>query len=303
MPIASGSRVQLTYVPEVTYGVTPTTPQMIELPKSSFTGALNPTTLTDPTLTAARQRSYARRGNISTEGQIEAVLRPDIFDDMIQAAMMGTWTANVLKIGSTKRSFAIEQGFLDLAQYRIFNGSVISTMGINVPINELVTVTFGFQGASTTNFSGTSVDATPTPVPDKDGFFHEGGTFKEGGATVGYLSAINFELNNNLTTNYALGVLGAREVTFGSAVITGTVTALFESVAFYNKFVSNTDSELEFTLTTGGGSPETMKFYFPRVKYTTGSIPVNNDGPLSVEMQFEGLYSATEGSALTITRA
>ena len=300
MTIAAGSRVQLAFIPEATYGVTPATPQTQVIDFVNFTGALNPQTISDPTIKANRQKSYARRGNVSTEGSLEVVLRPDNYDAFIEAAMQGAWVTNTLKVGATKRSFAIEQGFQEIAQYRVFNGSTISTMAINVPLNELATATFGFQGANTTAFSGTSIDATPTAVTSKPGFFHEGGVFKEGGVVVGYLSSIQFELNNNLTTNYALGVLGARDVSSGVVGITGTVTALFEDVDFYNKFVGNTDSSIEFTLTTE--TAESMTFNFPRVKYTSGSIPVNSDGPLTVEMKFEALYDDAEGSSLTITR-
>ena len=301
MTIAAGSRVQLAFVPEVTYGVTPATPQTQVLDFVNFTGGLNPQTISDPTIKSNRQKSYARRGNVATEGSLEVVLRPDNYDTFVEAALMGSWVANTLKVGTTKRSFAIEQSFQELAQHRVFNGTTVATMAINVPLNELVTATFGFQGANTTAFTGTSVDATPTAVTSKPGFFHEGGVFKEGGVTVGYLSSIQFELNNNVTTNYALGVLGARDVSAGVVSITGTVTALFEDVSFYNKFVANTDSSIEFTLTAE--TAETMTFKMARVKYTSGSIPVNSDGPLSVEMKFEALYDDTDGSAMTVTRS
>ena len=300
MTQAAGSRVQLAYVVESAYGTTPATPTLQLVDFVSFSGGLNPQAISDPTIKSNRQKSYARRGNVATEGSLDVVLRPDNYDALIEAAMQGTWTTNVLKVGATKRSFSIEQGFQDLVQYRVFTGSTIGTMSVDVPLNGLVTAQFGFSGANTTPFSGTTVSAALTPVTSKPGFFHEGGTFKEGGAVVGFLSAIKFELNNNLTTAYALGVLGARDVTSGTVGITGTVTALFEDVSFYNKFVNNTDSVIEFTLLTE--TAESLTFKFPRVKYTTGAVAVQNDGPLSVEMKFEALYDDTEGSALTITR-
>lgn len=300
MTQAAGSRVQLAFIPEVVYGTTPATPQTQLLDFSSASLGLNPTAITDPTIKSNRQKSYSRRGNVSTEGTLDVVLRPDNYDAFLEAALQGTWATNVLKVGNTQRSFAIEQGFTDIAQYRVFNGSVVSTMKISVPVSGLVTAQFGFSGANTSAFTGTSIDSTPTAVADKPGFFHEGGTFKEGGVVVGFLSAIEFDLNNNVQPQYALGVLGARSVTSGTVSVTGKVTALFEDVTFYNKFVNNTDSTIEFTLLTEGA--ESMTFLLPKVKYTSGSIPVQNDGPLTVEMNFEAIYDSTEGSVLTITR-
>jgi hypothetical protein len=39
------------------------------------------------------------------------------------------------------------------------------------------------------------------------------------------------------------------------------------------------------------------------VKYTAGSIPVADDGPLVVEMEFNAIYDATTTTSFRITRA
>lgn len=299
MPQAQGSQVQIAFVPEVTLGTTPTTPQTQLIEFNSFTGALNADTLTDPSINPSRQRSYSRRGNVMAEAGVEVVLCPDNYDAFIEAALMGTWTTNVLKIGTTRKPFSIEQGFTDIAQYRTFTGMVVNTMEVNVPVDALVTTTFNFMGTNTSAFSGTSIDSTPTAITAKDKFFHEGGVFKEGGSTVGYLSAISFTVDNGYDASYALGSTGVRDLTSGTVSITGSVTGLFESVAFYNKFVNNTESSIEFTLTAGA---ESMTFLFPRVKYTAGNLPVDGDGPVTVEMEFEAIYDSVEATSLKITR-
>lgn len=298
MTVASGSRVQIAFEPEVTPGTTVGTAMQL-LDFTSFTGDLNPTTISDPTIKSNRMKSFARRGNVATEGEIAMVFRPDAQDTLLEAALGGTWTTNVLKVGSTKRTFSIEQGFLDLVQYRVFRGSTISTLSMVCPLNELATITVGFTGYNATAFSGTPADATPVAAVVKDGFFHEGGTFLEGGSPVGYLTNISWELNNNPTTNYALGALGARDVSLGMSEVTGTVTALFEDVALYNKFINNTDSSISYTLTAGA---ESMTVFFPKVKYTAAPIPVNNDGPITVELTFEALYDQATDTTVRITR-
>jgi len=299
MPQAQGSRVQLAYIAEATFGTTPPTPQTQSIEFSSFTGTLNADALVDPSINPSRQVSYARRGNTAAEGELTVVLCADNYDAFMEAACMSTYTANVLKIGTTRTSFAIEQGFTDLAQFRVFNGMVVNTMTITVPVDELVTATFGFMGTGTSAFSGTSVDITPTVITVKDKFFHEGGVFKEGGTTVGYLSNIEFTLDNGYQQSYALGATTVREVAAGTLELTGTATALFESVAFYNKFVQNTDSSIEFTLTAGA---ESLAFLIPKVKYTSAAIPVDGDGPLVVEMGFNAIYDATTTTSFRITR-
>ena len=47
-------------------------------------------------------------------GDIAVELSFRSFDDLIQAAMQGTWTANVLKIGKVERTFAILERHTDI---------------------------------------------------------------------------------------------------------------------------------------------------------------------------------------------
>ena len=300
MPQAQRSQTELAFIPEVTYGVTPSpSPQTTAIDHVSFNGNLNSATLTSNTVRADRQTAYARRGNSSTEGELVVELVPDNFDWLLEAVLQGTWAANVLKIGSTQRSFAIEQSFIDIDQHQVFNGVVFNTMSMEITTEDLVTASFGFMGKSTTAFSATRIDEVITTNPSKPVFFHEGGTFNEGGVAVASMSSIAFEINNNITGNYGLGVTGYRNVTTGKVNVTGTVTGMFETTAMYNKFKNDTDTSLSFTLVAGA---ETLKFEFHRVKFTSGSINASGDAGVTVELQFTAIYDSTALNTLTITR-
>lgn len=308
MSQAQGSRVQIAIIPEVTYGVTPSTSvnstQLIEFLK--FDGTLKSDTLMDESIRPDRQTSYARSGNRSAEGSLEVTFAPQNYDTLLEGALMGTWSsagAATLKVGITDRSFAVEQGFTDLAQYRVFNGMKVNTLKLNVTTDKLVTATFGFFGSTTSAFTGTSIDTTPTAIPQQDKFYHEGGTFLEAGVVVGYLSAIDLELNNNVTGNYALGSVGYRNVTTGKLELKVKVTALFESVALYNKFLTNEDTSLSFTMTAGSGPAKTLTITCPRVKYTSGKVTMNGFAGVTVEMDGVALYDTGSATSLTVARS
>jgi hypothetical protein len=299
MANATGSRKQVAYIAEVTFNVTPTTPQTQVIEFVDFKAATNAPLLTDPSLRSDRQISFARRGNDSIQGDIEVVMCAANFDEFVEAAFQGTWSTNVLKIGQTQRSFSIEEGFTDLAQFHAFTGCVFDTMTMDVTVDKLVTTKFAFIGASETAFSGTSLDVTPTAITSKPKFYHVGGTFKEGGSTVAYLSAISWTLKNNATASNALGVSGVRAITSGKVEVTGKVTALFEDVVMYNKFKNNTDTILEYTLTD---ATNTHTYFFPKVKYVMGMIQGNGDGPLTVEVEFTAVYDTSTATTLRLTR-
>lgn len=299
---AQTSTSTLAYVQETVLGQTPASPAFKPLARTDFTGGLSTENLTSETIRPDRQTVYSRRGNSSVEGSFSVELSPDTYDEFLQAVTQGTWTANKLQIGKIQRTFAVEQG-LELEggyQYRVLNGVAVNTMSMEITTGDLVSASFGLVGMTETDFSASSADANGYEiVPPKDIFYHEDGTFREGGVDVGYLSAINFEINNNVTGTRALGTTGFRNVTSGKVSVTGSVTALFESTALYNKFVNNTDTSLGFTLTAGA---ESLQFEFHRIKYTNANITASGDAGVEVEMDFEALYDATAGNTLTITR-
>lgn len=299
MPQATGSRSQVGYITEVTFGTTPATPQLQALEYVSFGLEANVGTLTDNSLTSTRQRSSARRSSVSSEGNVDVVFAPDNYDDFLESVMNGAWATNVLKIGNTRKSFTVEQGFPDIAQYRVFRGVVVDSLKLSATTNDYVKASFGLKGLTATALSATSLDASYTAVPVKTKFFHEGGTFNEGGSAIAYLSSIELEVKNSANTSFALGATGARDITVGMADVSGKVTALFEDAALYNKFINGTSSSMSFTIASGA---ETLTFLVPKIQYLKGSIPVSGEGPLVVELEFQGLYDTTEATTLKITR-
>lgn len=300
--MADNSRRQLAYIAESVYGTTPTTPQTQLVEFTSFDAEFQAEQLNDPSIRADRQVGFSRRGNLSAGGSLGVVMCPDNYDTFLEAALGGTWTTNVLKVGNNVRSFAFEEGFNDIAQYRVFNGVMLNTLSMEVTPTSLVNATFGLFGSTASAFTGTSIDTTPTAVTVKDKFFHEGGVIQEGGSTVANVTGINFQLTNNLTGNYALGNTGYRSVSLGRVEVTGTVTALFENVTLYNKFRNSTDSSLSFQLTAGSPA-ETLTWAFPKVKYTTGSLQRSDSGPVLVSMGFTSVYDSTAATSLSITRS
>jgi len=301
MPNAQNSSRRLAFIPEVTFGVTPTTPQTQLLEFVDFTGELASETLTSNSINSNRQVTYARRGNKSVAGDLTVELVPDNLDFALEAVMGGTWATNELNNGNTKRSFTFEEGFTDIAQYRSFTGTLFNTVSLEANTSGLVQATFGLIGAGATNFSGTQLDTTPTSVTKKPVFYHEGGTFSEGGTTLAYLSAISIELSNNAAGNYALGNTAFHDISYGRIDVTGTVTAFFPSAALYTKFYNNTATNLEFTLSADGG--ETLTFKLPDIRYTSANLQRGSDGPVTIELAFTALYDTTEGTTLQITRS
>lgn len=301
MAQATGSNTRVTYVAESTFGTTPGTPTMVEVP--FITSALNLTKglFEDPSIQSDRQVHFARHGNRQVGGDVAFAYTYNNFDAFLESLFMSTFSINVLKTGSTQKSFSIEVGHTDIDQYLVYTGVVADTLSLEVNLDGVVQSTFGFIGKGF-SISGTELDATPTEAGSYEPFVHFDGTFKEGGSTVANLTSISLSIANSNAGNFALGSDSVVSITPGMFRVTGTVSAYFEDATYVNKFVNETASELEFTLTDPAGNSHT--FLFPNVKYTGGDTPVQNgDGPVLVNLPFIAMYDDTEATTVKVTRA
>lgn len=300
MPAAQNSRRQYAFIAETVFGTTPATPQTQLIEVTDFGLEVKTQTLSDPSIRADRQVGYARRGNLGVEGSLNVVMCPSNYDSFLEALLGGTWTTNVLKVGTTSRSFTFEEGLLDLNQFRSFTGVVMNSMSLNITPDKLVEASFSTMGQAASAFSGTSLDTTPTAITSQAKFFHESGVIKEGGTTVGYVTALKIDATNNFKGDYALSSTSYRALTPGKFEVTGELTALVEDVTLYNKFKNSTSSSIEVTLVDGTGKSHTYKM--AKITYLEGALQRASDGPIFVNLKFQGLYDATDASSFSITR-
>jgi hypothetical protein len=93
--IAVGSLVEIAYVPEVTFGVTPVSASFQAVRDVSFGVNLQKEAYQSEERRTDRQRQDVRHGYRSVTGDIGGELSQQSWDDFIQAAMGGTWATGV----------------------------------------------------------------------------------------------------------------------------------------------------------------------------------------------------------------
>ena len=303
MTFSQGSRAQLTYVIEATFGTTPGSPTMISLPYNSCSLNVTKDSLESAELRSDRQVDIFRHGARRVEGDIEVDFRADDFDDFLEGAMQSSFdTDNMLVIGTTERTFSIEQGFLDIDKYRIFTGLAVSSMSMTVASNAMVTATFGFVGKDG-DVSGTTVDSAPTDASgnqpyDGNNFI---GSVKEGGPTIANVTSVEFTLENNISPAFVIGSATTPDLASGRARITGTITAHLQDSTLIDKFIDETESEFEFTL-DDNVSGNNYRFWFPRIKYNGADTPVQDEGHIFVTLPFVALLDSVENTEMLIQK-
>lgn len=300
MAFEVGSRTQLLRIAEVTWGTTPATPNMT---KGRFTDlSLEPMMgmVESKEIRADRMTSDVRGTTLNGEGEWGFELCPGDFDDMLEAALGGTWTTNVLKAGTTQKSFTMEVGHLGITQYKLLKGCLVDKFSLSIKPNAIVTGKLGivskdYAVGATTAASSTTAASTNSPYDAQNASM----VVKEGGTTSAIITGLDFTLENGLEKATILGTKNLAGMQFGRSKITGTLTALFQDATLLSKFLNETASSIEVTLSNGTKS---HAFKFGNVKYTGGKSGVTTEGLLALEMPFTALYDGTTASNLQITR-
>lgn len=131
---------------------------------------------------------------------------------------------------------------------------------------------------------------------------------QEGGSNIAYVQSVDISVENNIDGSaFVIGGGGIRRyVPEGKARVSGTIKALFESRALYDKAVRKTESSLKCTWShgTGAGSAgnESLELYVPEL-YLSAETPVI-EGPAGIMYNgpFEAFYDDhADASAIEIT--
>ena len=301
MAFAQGSRSSLSFITESTFGTTPAG-NFTNLPFSTHSLNLTKDRVAGNDIQADRMARVDRHGNRQVGGDIVVDLRDGDFDAFLESAMLNTWATNVLKVGTTPKFFSIEDYAADIDQARVFTGMSVSTMGISLAPNQMVTTTFGMVGKDMSMSATEKTQDAASGAAPFDAYSGDLSIGNVGGAApVAIVTALDFTLNNSYAPTFVIGDDSAPSLEYGRAEVEGTLTAYFEDAALINRFLNETETEIEVSVDDPTGA-NSYTFSFPRVKINSADVGV--DGPTSrmISMSFVALYDATEGTNLKITR-
>lgn len=132
----SGSKVAHWYVFETTCGVTPTSPNWSPLRFTSGNLQLTRDVLLSTELDGGRDTTSVRLGSRQAGGEISIELSPDSYDDLLEAALGGTWVIRAGEIGlsitvaAAGKTFTRAAGDFTTAPTSIVIGDMIQFPGL-----------------------------------------------------------------------------------------------------------------------------------------------------------------------------
>jgi hypothetical protein len=190
--------------------------------------------------------------------------------------------ASRLRNGSTETFFTLERAFNDLSlqHFHAFPGCEVNTAQFTIQADQIVTAVLGIIGkeeltptSATFSSAGAADAASATDVYNATsnvGQVLEGSTLA---ALTTAIQGIQFTVNTNRQGRRAIKSRGAVGVRQGRIIVTGTITAYFESGALLAKMIAHTASGFHTRLHTNPATPTdgySLLITMPRLKFTAG---------------------------------
>jgi len=308
---ASANRVALRYIPEVTFGITPSTGQHTALRLTGESLNYNINTDTSKEIRADRNIADLIQLGAETSGDVQFELSYGTYDDFIAAALGGSWTpqgsgstADDLKNGVVIPSYSIEKSFQDIGQNILFRGMSVNTMGLEFAVGSILTGSFGFIGRDS-DISATSflpVASKTVPVTEVLNAASNFSDLSIGGVSYPCgIGKISLSTDAGLRAQNSVGNMGACAINPGTLAVTGSFEVYFADGAIYSNYVANSPFELSWKITDAAGNSYT--FLLPHVKVNSATVAAGGlDQDVALEVNYQALFDPARACSIMVTR-
>lgn len=309
MPLINSDTFQLSVVQLNASGAVPTTPAMVRARLSGESLNFQPQTTLSSEIDPSGQLRDSVLTGLRSAGSIDMpVSRHTFFDDMLQAVMRGTWTSNVLNVGSTQREFMIEKRFVPPAGvagfiYHRYNKASIASAGLTISPGNEITSSFSVM-AGTMEAVETAIAGATYADPGTEPIFTapQVTNISIAGITNSLcFNNLSIDLNSNLRGIECIGSLGYREFALGRFEATLRGTAYFVSNDLIDYLLNQ--QAFSCTVTIADSDNNSYTFLFPRCKMTNnGANAAGANQDVVSNIAIQALYDPVTQTTVRITR-
>ena len=318
MAIRSGLAAQLGVAAETTYGTGVTVDHFYEFNSESLAQTIE--RIESAGLRASNRVLRSDRfvaGKKSVEGEIEAEIASKGFGLLLKAGL-GSSTISTPSGATLARlhrhvladpygqSYTIQVGRPDTSgtvQPFTYTGCKVSEFSLKNSLDEFLVGTWNFDGQAET--TSTSL-ATASYSSSTELLSWVGGAVTIAGSAVAVVTDVEISVATGLKTDrYTINSSPTKKEQIISEMteISGTITAEFDGLTNYNRFVNGTLAEVVATWTgqtaIEGSTYPYLKVTLPKCRFDGTTPAVEGPDVLSIEMPFKALYDGTN-EAITI---
>lgn len=307
MAFANSSETRISYIAESSFATTPATPSFQNLRVTG--GGIRPTknAAASNELRADRNTADYVMLGLGVTGSLPFELSYGTFDDFLAAALCGAWSTNIVKVGTTKQSFTIEETF-ELGTTDTFVryiGVMVNTFSLDISANQIITGSMDLMGSQAATddaiiTGATYAAANSEPIMTASQSFAN--LDVNPSVSEPTIRRISLTINNNLRARPVVGSLYSAEFGFGQCEVSGQFEAYFENSDQLDAVLSHASGVLDFTL----GQDANKHYTFRLAKAFLGDPQIqvggNNDDVIAT-IPFRGVYQSGDASSIKITRA
>jgi hypothetical protein len=236
-------------------------------------------------------------GSLKTEFR-----RDEAYDMLLESALSGTFSGNVLKGSTTDSTYTIEKRMSELGvlDYQRFVGMTASKFGLTVDATSFVETTFDMIGMGRSNGSAIVTGATytaPTQGVLLDGT--DVGTITIAGLNTIYLS-LELSVEHNREAKFALGNIGSTGTgTSGPRTIKLTMKGYRKGLTAYSASASDAPQAISFSIGTAANG---YRFDLPAAVYSAHANDETNGSNAFVNLEWMCQLDPTAGTDIIITK-
>ncbi|WP_185982982.1 phage tail tube protein [Aureimonas mangrovi] len=306
MAFASGSGVRVAVVKEETFGVTPPAPSFETIRVTS--GGMRTTKATGTSNERQPDRNVRDEFMLGKDatGSYQAEMSYGSFDTLLEMALFGDWTDDVLKNGVTRHSLTVEETrTIGAAEsYSRFRGVMLNTISLAIAARAVVTVSLDVMGIEETLAEAPVADATyadPLTTPVSTSSANIAQLNVDGVVPAPKISNMSLQLANNLRTRPVVGSPLSEEFGEGRCEVTGSIECYFQSNALYQKVLDHGSGALSFVIGNAPGAG--YRITLPKIIFGDGEVTAGgNDDDVMVNIPIRAVLESAEGCSIKIER-
>jgi hypothetical protein len=199
--------------------------------------------------------------------------------------------------GHTDESYSIEHFFPDVPTSEVFSGCKVSKIGLSLPPTGMATCDVEFTGKDATTATS-QFFTSPTAITTTGVMAAVNGVLRVGGATVAYVTGLSFDIASAQSGEAAVGSNTVAFQAAGRVLVTGQITATFDSTILRDAFYNETEISLFAVFTAdNSAASDFIGFSVPRLKIG-GAAKDDGEKTIIQTFPFQALLNTAGGAAL-----
>lgn len=301
MTAIRGSTHKLVTIKEVTYGVTPTTPTMLEMPLTSWSPQDAQSVMRSAQIRSHPYTDKMIKGTFSHAISTGWELQDAVHDSLFETIFGGTITTKALKFADAIKSITAESQAGQGSLFDQFSGFYLNHLEVTASASDTAPVAVTATGTAKvgTLDASATIASTVTAAANNDPFVFQDASLTVASVATDVVSG-NFVLDRAVDPLNIWNSRTAREYVPGAVTATGQITVPYDDSSQSTLLSGFTDAALVFKFGNIGASAF-RQFTFPKCKYVSLGRGVTSRGVRLQQINWEAYYDPSSTTICTMT--